>query len=110
IGVGSRGSYAPPMDAVQEFTVQQNSIDAESGFSAGGVLNVGMKAGTNEYHGSAYYFGRNPSLNAVSNAFTRAPNVVRNHVYGGTLGGPILRNKLFTFFTSEKCNKRHACT
>ncbi|MBL8233725.1 MAG: TonB-dependent receptor [Bryobacterales bacterium] len=106
IGVGSRGSYAPPMDAVQEFTVQQNSIDAESGFSAGGVMNVGMKAGTNEYHGSLYYFGRNPKLNAVSNAFTRAPNVVRNHVYGGTLGGPVLRNKLFTFFTFEKWKNR----
>src|SRR5262249_35542563 len=50
IGVGARGSYSPPMDAVQEFTVQQNSVDAESGFSAGGVLNVGMKAGTNNYH------------------------------------------------------------
>ncbi len=110
IGVGSRGSYAPPMDAVQEFTVQQNSIDAESGFSAGGVLNVGMKAGTNEYHGSAYYFGRNPSLNAVSNAFTRAPNVVRNHVGGGTIGMPILKNRLFTFFTYEKWNNRQPYT
>jgi hypothetical protein len=110
IGVGSRGSYAPPMDAVQEFTVQQNSVDAESGFSAGGVLNVGMKAGTNEYHGSLYYFGRNPKFNAVSNAFTRAPNVVRNHVGGGTLGGPILRNSLFTFFTFEKWNNRQPYT
>ncbi len=110
IGVGSRGSYAPPMDAVQEFTVQQNSVDAESGFSAGGVMNVGMKAGTNEYHGSGYYFGRNPALNAVSNAFTRAPNVVRNHVYGGTIGGPILKNRLFTFFTFEKWNNRQPYT
>ncbi len=110
IGVGSRGSYAPPMDAVQEFTVQQNSIDAESGFSAGGVLNVGMKAGTNDYHGSLYYFGRNPKLNAVSNAFTRAPNMVRNHVEGGTLGGPILKNKLFTFFTYEKWKNRQPYT
>jgi hypothetical protein len=74
------------------------------------VLNVGMKAGTNEYHGSAYYFGRNPSLNAVSNAFTRAPNVVRNHVGGGTIGGPILRNRLFTFFTFEKWNNRQPYT
>ena len=110
IGVGSRGSYAPPMDAVQEFTVQQNSVDAESGFSAGGVMNVGMKAGTNEYHGSAYYFGRNPALNAVSNAFTRAPNVVRNHVYGGTIGAPIVKNKLFTFFTFEKWKNRQPYT
>jgi hypothetical protein len=110
IGVGSRGSYAPPMDAVQEFTVQQNSIDAESGFSAGGVLNVGMKAGTNDYHGSAYYFGRNSALNAVSNVFTRAPNVVRNHVFGGTLGGPIRKNRLFNFFTYEKWNNRQPYT
>jgi hypothetical protein len=110
IGVGSRGSYAPPMDAVQEFTVQQNSIDAESGFSAGGVLNVGMKAGTNEYHGSLYYFGRNPYFNAVSNVFTRAPNVVRNHVGGGTMGGPILKNKLFTFFTYERWRNRQPYT
>ncbi|MBK9170725.1 MAG: TonB-dependent receptor [Bryobacterales bacterium] len=110
IGVGSRGSYAPPMDAVQEFTVQQNSVDAESGFSAGGVMNVGMKAGTNEYHGSLYYFGRNPKFNAVSNAFTRAPNMVRNHVGGGTLGGPIVKNKLFTFFTYEQWKNRQPYT
>ncbi|MEX2261302.1 MAG: TonB-dependent receptor [Bryobacteraceae bacterium] len=110
IGVGSRGSYSPPMDAVQEFTVQQNSVDAESGFSAGGVMNVGMKAGTNEYHGSLYYFGRNPKFNAVSNAFTRAPNMVRNHVGGGTLGGPIVKNKLFTFFTYEKWKNRQPYT
>src|SRR5437016_4408447 len=110
IGVGSRGSYSPPMDAVQEFSVQQNSVDAESGFSAGGVMNVGMKAGTNEYHGSLYYFGRNPTFNAVSNVFTRAPNLVRNHVEGGTIGGPIRKNKLFTFFTYEKWNNRQPYT
>jgi hypothetical protein len=110
IGVGSRGSYSPPMDAVQEFTVQQNSVDAESGFSAGGVMNVGMKAGTNEYHGSLYYFGRNPKLNAVSNAFTRAPNVVRNHVGGGTVGMPIIKNRLFTFFTYERWKNRQPYT
>jgi hypothetical protein len=110
IGVGSRGSYSPPMDAVQEFTVQQNSVDAESGFSAGGVLNVGMKAGTNQFHGSLYYFGRNPKLNAVSNAFTRAPNMVRNHVGGGAIGGPIKKNKLFTFFTYERWKNRQPYT
>ncbi|MBI3694001.1 MAG: TonB-dependent receptor, partial [Acidobacteria bacterium] len=110
IGVGSRGSYSPPMDAVQEFTVQQNSVDAESGFSAGGVMNVGMKAGTNEYHGSLYYFGRNPTFNAVSNAFTRAPNMVRNHVGGGAIGGPIVKNKVFTFFSYEQWKNRQPYT
>ncbi|MEK7407335.1 MAG: carboxypeptidase-like regulatory domain-containing protein, partial [Acidobacteriota bacterium] len=101
IGVDSRGSYSPPMDAVQEVAVLQNSVDAEFGHSAGGVLTVSMKAGTNEYHGTAYYFGRNPKLNAVSNSVTHTPNPVRNHVWGGTAGGPVLKNRLFTFFSYE---------
>ncbi|MFB3829954.1 MAG: carboxypeptidase regulatory-like domain-containing protein [Bryobacteraceae bacterium] len=99
--IGQKGSYSPPMDAVQEFTVQQNAVDAEFGHSDGGVLSVGMKSGTNEFHGTAYYFGRNPALNAVSSAVTRAPNVNRNHIWGGTLGNPIRRNRLFTFTAYE---------
>ena len=63
--VGPKASYAPPMDAVTEVTVQQNSVDAEYGHSAGGVLNVSMKSGTNDIHGVGYYFGRNPALNAA---------------------------------------------
>jgi hypothetical protein len=110
IGVGSRGSYAPPMDAVQEFTVQQNSVDAEFGHSAGGILSVSMKSGTNEFHGSAYYFGRNPLLNAVSNSVTRSPNQVRNHIWGGTLGNPIRKNKLFNFFSYEQWRNREPRT
>jgi hypothetical protein len=55
------------MDAVQEVAVQQNALDSEFGFSAGGTLNVSMKSGTNDFHGTGYYFGRNPRLNAVTN-------------------------------------------
>ncbi|MCC6343386.1 MAG: TonB-dependent receptor [Bryobacterales bacterium] len=99
--IGPKGSYAPPMDAVQEFSIQQNSVDAEFGHSAGGTLSVSMKSGTNEIHGTAYYFGRNPSLNAVVNPITRTRNFVRNHIWGGTVGGPIKKNKLFTFMTYE---------
>ncbi len=102
IGVDSRGSYAPSMDAVQEVSIQQNSVDAEFGFSAGGNMSVSMKSGTNEYHGTGYYFGRNPALNALANRYTRSPNVVRQHMWGGTAGGPIVKNKLFTFFSYEK--------
>ncbi|MCC6858844.1 MAG: TonB-dependent receptor [Bryobacterales bacterium] len=98
----NKGSYAPPMDAVQEFTVQQNSVDAESGNSAGGVLSLSMKSGTNDFHGTAYYFGRNPKLNALSSHVTRTPNKVRNHIWGGTLGNPIRKNKLFTFTAWEQ--------
>ncbi|MBI1791529.1 MAG: carboxypeptidase regulatory-like domain-containing protein [Acidobacteria bacterium] len=99
--IGPKGSYAPPMDAVQEFSIQQNSVDSEFGHSAGGTLSVAMKSGTNEIHGTAYYFGRNPALNAVVNPITRTPNFIRNHIWGGTAGGPIKKNKLFTFVTYE---------
>ncbi|MBL8234776.1 MAG: carboxypeptidase regulatory-like domain-containing protein, partial [Bryobacterales bacterium] len=104
--LNQKGSYAPPMDAVQEFSVQQNSVDAEFGHSAGGVLSLSIKSGTNSYHGTAYYFGRNPKLNAVTNSVTRAGNLIRNHIAGGTIGGPIRKNKLFTFTSYEHWNTR----
>jgi hypothetical protein len=103
--VGPKASYAPPMDAVTEVTVQQNSVDAEYGHSAGGVLNVSMKSGSNDVHGNLYYFGRNPALNAASNAITHAPNQVRNHIWGGTVGHPIIKNRLFHFFAYERWNQ-----
>ena len=96
-----KSSYTPSMDAVQEVNLQQNAVDAEFGHSAGGVLSVQMKSGTNEYHGTAYYLGRNPALNAVADHTTRRPNLVRNHVFGGTLGHPVVKNKVFNFFSYE---------
>jgi hypothetical protein len=101
-GVAARGSYNSPMDAVQEVVVQQNAVDAEFGFSAGGVLNLSMKSGTNEVHGTAYYFGRNPYFNAVVEPITRTPSFIKNHIWGGTLGNPIKKNKLFSFFVYEQ--------
>jgi hypothetical protein len=103
---GPKGTYAPSMDAVTEVSVQQNSVDAEYGHSAGGILNVSMKSGTNSVTGTTYYFGRNPSLNAASNAITHAPNQVRNHIFGGVIGHPILKNKLFQFFSYEEWHQR----
>ena len=76
-------------------------MDAEFGHSAGGTMSVSMKSGTNQIHGTGYYFGRNPALNAVVNPITRTPNFVRNHIWGGTAGGPIKKNKLFTFVAYE---------
>jgi hypothetical protein len=97
----NKGGYAPPMDAVQEFSVQQNSVSAEFGHSAGGILSLSMKSGTNDLHGTAYYFGRNPALNAVSNSVTHTPNLEHNHIWGGTAGGPIVKQKVFTFGAVE---------
>lgn len=96
-----KSSYTPPMDAVSEVNLQQNAIDAEFGHSAGGVLSVSMKSGTNQYRGTVYYLGRNPALNALADRITRRSNLTRQHVWGGTVGGPIIRNKLFTFASYE---------
>ncbi|MEK7408338.1 MAG: carboxypeptidase-like regulatory domain-containing protein [Acidobacteriota bacterium] len=105
--LGPKSSYAPSMDNTTEVTVQQNSVDAEYGHSSGGILNVSMKSGTNELHGTAYYFGRHPKLNAVSNPLTRARNLVRNHIWGGTAGFPLLKNRVFNFFAYEQWRQRN---
>ena len=102
IVMGSRVGYVPPMDAVQEVAVQQNAVDAEFGQSAGGVLALSMKSGTNQLHGTAYYFGRNPALNAVANSVTHSRNTSRYHIGGGNAGFPIIKNKLFAFVSYEQ--------
>jgi hypothetical protein len=104
--VGPKGSYSPTMDSTTEVTVQQNSVDAEYGHSTGGVLNASMKSGTNEVHGTAYYFGRNPKLNAVTDPLTRARNLTRSHMWGGTVGHPVVKNKIFNFFAFEQWRQR----
>jgi hypothetical protein len=94
-------SYTPPMDAVQEVNLQQNSVDAEFGHSAGGVISMQMKSGTNDYHGTGYFLGRNPALNALADRITRGKNLTKQSVWGATIGGPIMKNRLFTFFAYE---------
>lgn len=105
----THASYAPTIDALQEFVVMQNPVDAEYGNSAGAAISMSTKSGTNELHGSVYYFGRNPALNALPNRVTREPSVMRNHIGGGVAGGPVYlpkiydgRNKAFWFLSFEK--------
>ncbi|MEK7830010.1 MAG: carboxypeptidase-like regulatory domain-containing protein, partial [Acidobacteriota bacterium] len=98
----SKLGYNPPLDAVAELTVKQNAVDAEFGHSAGGILTISMKSGTNQIHGSAYYFGRNQDWNALSDRTTRQHS--RNNFWNGgaTVGLPIIKNKLFLFSSYEK--------
>jgi hypothetical protein len=103
---GPKTNYVPPMDAVSELNVQQNATDAEYGHSAGGIVSLQMKSGTNEWHGTAYYFGRNPKLNALADRISRSPNVVRHNVWGATSQNPIVKNKLFNFISYEGQNLR----
>ncbi|MGA1996507.1 MAG: carboxypeptidase regulatory-like domain-containing protein, partial [Bryobacteraceae bacterium] len=101
VGLGHKYSLPPNMDAVQEVTVSQNSVDAEQGHSAGGVISMATKAGTNEWHGSASYLGRYPSLDAEADRTTFSANAQRQHTMAGTLGNPIKKNKIFNFGAFE---------
>jgi hypothetical protein len=77
---GPKTNYVPAMDAVSELNVQQNATDAEFGHSAGGIVSVQMKSGSNDWHGTAYYFGRNPKLNARPDSTTPTPSLIRHNV------------------------------
>jgi hypothetical protein len=99
---GNKLGYTPPMDAVGEYTIQQNTVDAEFGHTAGGVAIITMKSGTNEIHGTAHYSGRRPWLNAVSDRPGRRHNNNPYWTAGGSIGFPIIKNKLFVFGIFEK--------
>ena len=103
---GPKTNYVPTIDSVSELNVQQNATDAEYGHSAGGIVSVQMKSGSNSWHGSAYYFGRNPKLNARPDSTTPTPSLIRHNVWGVTSGNPIFKNKLFNFFSYEGQNLR----
>ena len=100
-GVGVKNSYQPIMDSVEAVNVQQNSVDAEYGHSAGSAITMTTKSGTNEWHGLAYYQGQYPWANALENRIYQTVNLDRKNVFGGTFGNPIIRNKLFNFFAFE---------
>lgn len=105
IGIGYKTSYMPAPDSVEEVHVQQNAVDAEYGHSSGSAITLTMKSGTNEWHGNAFYQGQYPWANALENRVIRSVNLGRNHMFGGTLGNPILKNKLFNFFAYEQWKK-----
>lgn len=93
-----------PLDSVQEFSVLTSDFSAEYGRASGGVVNVSTRSGTNQFHGSAYEFNRVSALSA--NTFdnnangVQRPNFTRNQ-FGYSLGGPIKKNKLYFFSSTE---------
>ncbi len=90
----------PNVDALEEFKVQTSTYSAEFGKSLGGVVNLQTKSGTNAFHGSAYEFMRNDKLDAndwFNNKNGRPRPDFRQHQFGGTLSGPIIKNKTFFF-------------
>ena len=102
----TRSAYVnsyPSVDAIEEFRVQTGNFSAEYGFSAGSNINVQLKSGTNQFHGSVFEFIRNDAVDA-RNYFRVAPlkkNVLKQNQFGATLGGPIFRGKTFFFASYE---------
>lgn len=99
--VDNNVAFSPNVDAISEFSVITNNPNAEFGQFLGGVINVTLKSGTNQFHGSLFEYLRNDYFNANewSNNFNGLPRArQRWNEYGGTFGGPIRKNKLF-FFT-----------
>ncbi len=92
-----------PMDSVDQFSVQTQGAP-EAGRSPGGIVNLGLKSGTNRIHGSAYYFNRNEAFAKATPFLGYGAPKSRNRNYnlGFTLGGPILHDKLFYFGSFEK--------
>ena len=101
----TRDMIRPPLDALQEFSVQTSNFSAEFGAAAGGVVNAITKSGTNSFHGSAYEFLRNDNLDARNFFAATKPLLVRNQ-YGGSLGGPVIRDKAWFFGAYEGLHNR----
>ena len=91
----------PFPDALQEFSVQTNSFDAQYGNNAGAVVNVVTKSGTNQWHGDAFEFVRNGAFNA-RNYFADNVDPLKRNQFGVTIGGPIHKNTSFIFFGWQK--------
>lgn len=103
-------AYTPSVDAVKEVTFSRSIVDAEQGFSSGGTIALNMKSGGSKYNGAVYYYKRDPRFNAFGD-----PTIVRvagaNEtnfrgtnltMYGGNIGGPIIKKKLFFFSSFER--------
>ncbi len=91
----------PFPDALQEFSVQTNSFDVQNGSNAGAVVNVVTKSGTNKFHGDLFEFVRNRAFNA-KNYFANSKDPLKRNQFGGTVGGPIFRDRMFFFFGYQK--------
>jgi hypothetical protein len=102
---GNNIAYVPPAEALQEFKVSTNSYDAQYGRTAGGVINMSLKSGTNSFHGVAYDFMRRKAL-AANSFLLNSRNSPKTDQYidqyGFMVDGPIFKNKTFFLFNGEK--------
>ena len=97
----------PSIEAIGEFTMLRNSFSPEYGQASGAIISIATRGGENDFHGSLFYFGRNDKLNAAdyfANRVGGTKDKLRRNDFGGSIGGPILKDRLF-FFYSQEFNK-----
>jgi hypothetical protein len=95
----------PSPDAIGEVNLVTNTINPEYGRNGGAILNATTKSGTNEFHGDVFEFFRDTGLN-TRNFFSPTTTIFHRHQFGATLGGPIIKNKLFGFFSYQGTRSR----
>jgi hypothetical protein len=109
----TRIAYTVSQETIREFQVKTSNYSAEFGRAAGGVVNAVTRSGTNEFHGSAFYYLRDRSFLA-RDPFARALNQPkppeRRHQFGGSVGGPISRDKVFFFLSYDQQNRNFPIT
>jgi hypothetical protein len=112
VGTGWLAAYVPSLEAIETVNVVTNSFDAEQGLAGGSAVNVQTKSGTNDLHGSAFNFFTGNQLKArpfFLPPTQQMPRMVYNQ-FGGTVGGPIKRNKLFYFVSYEAVRDRESAS
>jgi hypothetical protein len=116
-GRASGAPYVYSIDSIKEFQAETSNYSVEFGQAAGGQVNAITKSGTNHFHGDAFYYIRYPDLNALDpyskfqalhnngNPFLLTQPIHQQHQFGGSIGGPILHDRLFFFFTYDGFRK-----
>jgi hypothetical protein len=107
--IDNRIGYRPNVDAIAEFKIETNNSSAEFGNVTGAITNMSIKSGTNEFHGNAFEFFRNDAMDAnrwENNKAGAPKQKLRLNIFGGTVGGPIVKNKLFFFGAYQETRQR----
>src|SRR5438477_3120025 len=110
IWLPSHSAYVPPAETIDTVNISTNSFDAEQGYAGGAAITVVTKSGTNQLHGSAWALNDNAALQAKNFFNTAAKPKNNNNIDGVTLGGPMVKNRLFYFFGWEAEHERLGAT
>jgi hypothetical protein len=109
-GLNNGAAIIPNLDSISEFRIITNNFDAEYGNFSGGQVNVVTKSGTNSFHGSGFEFFRNTDLDAANYYARGVRGAFNQNIYGGTVGGPIRKDKVFFFADFQGTNQTEGTT